>query len=421
MRSLWGFGKGSAKVCLFLLSLLFASCNTLKRVDEDKVLLTKNNLYADEQRIVDEDLQSLIVQNPNSTVLGYPLRLNLYNLAKPNPDSSFQAWLTKKDKREERLARLLSKKQVGRLGESFLVKGYSEWLKNIGEAPVVIDTQLTRKSLERLSAYYDSKGYFNNTTEFDIEPSKRKQRAAIRYQINLGKPYMVDTITQKITSPAIDSLYRVHKDRSFINSNKQFDLSDFNNERERLTNLFRNSGVYNFQESSITFEILRDTTVQADDQHMDVQLNIDDLRRRSDTLVTTSAYRVFSFDKINIYADYNFQDVGSELQSIEHQGYTIYYRNKLRYNPDALTDAIFLKKDSVYRDLDRLRTYRQITNLNTFKYPNIEFIEDSTQTKLRSNIYLAPRPKYSLGLDFDITHSNIQQLGIGFSTSMITR
>ncbi|MBT8235680.1 MAG: outer membrane protein assembly factor, partial [Bacteroidia bacterium] len=129
----------------------------------------------------------------------------------------------------------------------------------------------------------------------------------------------------------------------------------------------------------------------------------------------------FTFDKINIYADYNFQDANSDLQSIEHKDYTIYYSDRLRYNPDALTDAIFLEKDSVYRDIDRLRTYRQITNLNTFKYPNIEFIEDSTQTRLSSNIYLAPRPKYSLGLDFDITHSNIQQLGIGFSTSLITR
>ncbi|NND15782.1 MAG: BamA/TamA family outer membrane protein [Eudoraea sp.] len=421
MRSLLGFGKGSANVCLFLLSILITSCSTLKRVEEDELLLTKNYLYTDDQRVLDEDIQSLIVQKPNSTVLGYPFRLNLYNLAKPNPDSSYQAWLSKKDKREERLARLLSKKQVGRLGESFLVKGYSEWLKNIGEAPVVIDTLLTIKSLERLSAYYDTKGYFNNTTEFDIEPSARKQRAAIRYQINLGKPYIVDTLTQKISSSSIDSLYQVNKDLSFIKNNKQFDLVDFNNERERLTGLFRNSGVYNFQESSITFEILRDTIAQADDQRMDVQLNIDDLRRRNDTVVTTSPYNVYTFDKINIYADYNFQDVGSELESIEHNNYTIYYRNKLRYNPEALTDAIFMEKDSVYRDIDRLRTYRQITNLNTFKYPNIEFIEDSTQTRLSSNIYLAPRPKYSLGLDFDITHSNIQQLGIGFSTSLITR
>src|SRR5690606_29543417 len=101
--------------------------------------------------------------------------------------------------------------------------------------------------------------------------------------------------------------------------------------------------------------------------------------------------------------------------------YTIYYKDKLRYKPNALTDAIFFQKDSVYRDLDRIRTYRQITNLNTFKYPNIEFIADSTQTELVSNIYLAAKPKFSLNMNFDVTHSNIQQVGTAFSTSVITR
>ncbi|MEM6864844.1 MAG: BamA/TamA family outer membrane protein, partial [Bacteroidota bacterium] len=106
---------------------------------------------------------------------------------------------------------------------------------------------------------------------------------------------------------------------------------------------------------------------------------------------------------------------------IEYENYTIYFNNKLKYRPKALADAIFFEKDSVYRDLDRIRTYRQITNLNTFKYPNIEFIPDSTHTKLVSNIYLAPRPRFSLNLDFDVTHSNIQRLGTTLGATVITR
>src|SRR5690606_1866365 len=52
---------------------------------------------------------------------------------------------------------------------------------------------------------------------------------------------------------------------------------------------------------------------------------------------------------------------------------------------------------------------------------NMEFIADSSQTGLTTNIYLAARPKYSLNMNFDITHSNIQQVGTAFSTSVITR
>jgi hypothetical protein len=411
----------TAKIGIFLLIAVLASCNALKRVEEDELLLTRNSIIADGEKIVDEDIKSLIVQEPNTRLLGYPLRLNLYNLAKKDPDSLYQAWLHRKPKREERLASFLSQKQVEALGESFMVKGYSEWLKKIGEAPVIIDTSRTRKTLQRLSAYYGSKGYFNNSTTFEIIQEKKSQRAAIDYLITLGKPYIIDSLTQNIVSPAIDSIYTINKKSSFIKENKQFNLVDFNRERQRLTELFRNTGVYNFQESSITYNILRDTTEARNDQTMKVELNIENLRKRGDSVVTTSEYKVFSFEKINIYADYNFGDEEGELQSQEFENYTIYFKDRLRYKPKALTDAIFLAKDSVYRDLDRLRTYRQITNLNTFKYPNIQIIEDSTQTKLISNIFLTARPKYSLGLNLDVTHSNIQRLGIGFSSSLITR
>ncbi|MDX1315633.1 MAG: outer membrane protein assembly factor, partial [Eudoraea sp.] len=94
------------------MAILLASCNTLKRVEEDELLLSKNRIFTNGERVVDDDIQSLLMQKPNSRVLGYPLRLNLYNLAKPNPDSTFQVWLKKKPKREARLTRLLSEKQV---------------------------------------------------------------------------------------------------------------------------------------------------------------------------------------------------------------------------------------------------------------------------------------------------------------------
>jgi len=421
MKTLRSYEKNIAKIGLFLLIVAFTSCNTLRRVEDDELLLTKNTIYVNSEKIKSEDIRSLVLQEPNSTLLGYPLRLNLYNLAKKDPDSSFQAWLYRKENREERLVNLLSQKQVNRLGESFLVKGYSDWLKKIGEPPSIIDTLQTKTSLERLSIYYGSKGYFNNSTSYEIDSTKKKQRAEINYKIALGKPFIVDSISRNINSKAIDSIYTLNVDKSFIKNSKQFDLVDFNNERERLSELFRNTGVYNFQESSIAYDILRDTTRVNDDQKMNVKLNIGNLRKRGDTTITTSEYRVYRFDKINIYPDYSFNEDISTLKSVEYDNFTIYYKDKLRYKPKALADAIFLEKDSLYRDIDKIRTYRRITNLNTFKYPNILFTEDRTQSKLTADIFLATRPKFSWAFDFDITHSNIQSIGIGFSTALISR
>jgi hypothetical protein len=409
------------KIGLLLLVIAITSCNATKRVGEDELLLTKNLIYADSAKVTDEDIHSLIFQKPNSTLLGYPLRLNLYNLAKKNPDSSFQVWLHKKEKREQRLINFLSEKQVERLGESFLVKGASVWLKNIGEPPMIIDTSRTRRSLQRLNAYYKSKGYFNNATTYTIDTSARKQRAFINYQLDLGNPYLIDSISTKITSSALDSINKANKGDSFLKPGQRIDLENFNSERERLTNLFRNTGIHNFQESSISYDLIGDTTKLGNNQKLDILLNIEDLKTRTDNALSTSEYKVHTFKKINIYTNYTFNNGLDSLKTVDYKDFTIYYQGKLRYKPKTLTDAVFLKKDSIYREINRIRTYRQITNLNTFKYPNIEFVADSTTSELTANIYLSPRPKYSLGTDFDVTHSNIQFLGIGFSPSLQAR
>ncbi len=420
MRRVLHFTNYKAKIRVLFLALAITSCNSLKRVDDDQLLIRKNSIMVDSVKIVDENIESLVIQKKNATLLGYPLRLNLYNLAKVDADSSYNAWLYRKDNRKERLDNFLSEKQTKRLGESFLVKGLSEWLKEIGEPPAVLDTALTRKTLERLNKYYSSKGYFNNTTTFKIDSLKRRQRAAVDYQIELGEPFILDSVYENIASKAIDSLYNLNKGESFVKSGKRFDIDDFEKERGRLTSVFRNHGVWNFQESAIKYDIIADTTRLGDDQKMNIELNIDDLKKRNENSVTTEEYKVFTFDKINIYTDYFTEDQGN-FKFQRFGNYTIYYRDKLRFRPKTLTDAVFFKKDSVYRDLDRIRTLRQITSLNVFKYPSITFLEDSTRTNLTANVYLTPRKKYSFAPNLEVTQSNISRLGLGINGSLVSR
>jgi hypothetical protein len=52
----------------------------------------------------------------------------------------------------------------------------------------------------------------------------------------------------------IDSLYHAHDSESIITSGTQYRTLDFNAERDRLTRLFRNNGVYYFDQEYISFE-----------------------------------------------------------------------------------------------------------------------------------------------------------------------
>lgn len=417
MKARWHVVKLPAKIGLFLVGLSFFSCNVLKRVEPDELLLTDFEVYADSVKTTDSKIESLISQKPNSKILGVPLKLHLYNLAKPYPDSAYQDWLYRKDKRYDRLEALLSQKQVERLGESFFVSGLSNGLKKAGEAPVVTDSLLTQKSLDRIRAYYNTKGYFNNTGSAHLDTTGQ-QRAAVRYDIALGKPYTIDTILYKFSSPAIDSIYQLHRDESLVRVGQQFDLVDFTAERERLTDLFRNTGIWNFQESTINYDILRDTILEKDDQKMEVELNIENPRLRGGG--EAPPYRVHRIDSVNIFLNHSFQDQKDSLKFVTEDNFTIYYKDKLRYKPKALRNAVFLEQGQVYREIDRIRTYRQINNLNTFRYPNIELL-DQGEDLLTTNIYLSPRPRNSLSLDLDVIHSNIQRIGIGVGAALITR
>src|SRR5690606_26588038 len=124
--------------------------------------------------------------------------------------------------------------------------------------------------------------------------------------------------------------------------------------------------------------------------------------------------------KVHIITDYTYENRNKAIvDSVNYEKFTLFSYDKLKYKPKAITDAIFLTPDEIYRDRDRSLTYKHLSNLKAFRYPNISFIEDpadSTQTNLIANILLTPRKKYAVGVNFDASTSPIQTFGIGFGS-----
>ncbi|MEM1002673.1 MAG: BamA/TamA family outer membrane protein, partial [Bacteroidota bacterium] len=107
--------------------------------------------------------------------------------------------------------------------------------------------------------------------------------------------------------------------------------------------------------------------------------------------------------------------------SVKFKGFNLYSFDKLKYRPKALTDAIFIKDSSIYRDIDRSRTLRYLNQLQMFRYPSIEYVENIEDTTLTANIYLSPKKKYTLFFEPEITTSNIQTVGLAFNTGLKVR
>nr|WP_298541292.1 BamA/TamA family outer membrane protein [uncultured Aquimarina sp.] len=405
-------------VFVVLTTIFLISCNAIKRVPEEEYLLTKNEIFVDSVKTNDTKLFNQLYQKPNSKLAWTPLRLHIYNLAKVHPDSSYQNWLYKTPNRERRLNNFLSKKQVNRLGTGYT--GLNNWLKKTGEAPIIVDESKAKRSVKRLQSYYWNNGWFNVETDYKIN-LEENQRASVAYYVQPHKPYFIDSLHTKIESKAVDSIYKLNQSESSIISGKQYRTLDIEAERERLTRLYRNSGLYHFEKEFIKFDA---DTINTN-QKIQLNLLINNRQITEGEETKRIPFQVHKISKVNIFTDYSYQNKDEKPKdSVSYNGYNIYSYDKLRYTRKAITNSILITPGEIFRDNDRTLTYNQISNLKTFKYPNIRYSvdpEDPNGTDLIANVLLTPRKKYSTNVEFDVSTSNIQVFGIGFSGSFLIR
>jgi len=397
------------------MTCFFTACNVVKRVGATDYLLTENSFYINGQKKKSEELNNLSFQKKNAALLGIPLRLHIYNLARPHKDSLFEAWLQKNPKRKQRLISKLSEKQLNQLKASSI--GLNRWLKNTGEAPVLLDSLKINKTKLNLERYYFANGWFDRTVDFKVDTVGLK-RAALSFEIETGTPYEIGEISQSIDSPVIDTLYNNLKSNSYIKTGQQFKISNFDSERSRLTTSFRNSGVYHFSEEYIRYE---NDTIGTQNK-VNVKMQIQNRIIRNDDSIVRVPFQTYRIKDVNIYTDATFENRSKSItDSVSYNNYNVYAYDKLKYKPEALTDAVLITKGSVFKDIDRARTYRYLNELRTFKYPNIEYIENPQDTTLTANIYLTPKKKYGLSFDVSVSQSNIQKVGLAFTTGVIIR
>ncbi len=413
--------KISTKIATFILiGIIISACNTVKRIPDGKQLLTKNEILVNNKVVKTENVVNQLYQKPNSRILGYRLRLNLFNLANPNPDSTYQAKFTNNPGKYERKSKWLSAKQVDRLGKSFWYHGIHDFLKKTGEAPVIIDNSKIEKSVVRLKYYYFNDGFFNVKANYKKD-SLTPKKAKIKYSITTGKPYILDSIKTNINTRVLDSMFLSIKQSSLLKKGFQYKTADFDEEKNRITTHFRNNGVYHFQPNNVTFDM--DTLNKAN--KVNVNLNISDYSYQKNDSTKTEPFKMLKISDVQIYTDYSALNSNlKSTDSIIYKNFYLYSHGKIKYKPRALTDAVFITKGSLFADSKTVLTSRYINNLKIFSYPTILYEldkRDSTAQSLIAKVYLTPRKKYSFGLSFDLTRSNIQDVGLALSASETIR
>ena len=372
------------KIKLILILILFISgCSLQKTISNKDFIVEKTNIKIDGKIIKNDSLKELITFKENSKFLGIPISALIASSAKKNSDSLFKKWISKKNK-QEKLTNIFSQKQLFQINKYY--NNFNDWKKNNGEKISLIDSSKINKSIENISLYFKNIGYLDNSVSFTVN-KKPQKKASIDLNVKQGPRYYIGNIVSKIESKIIDSIYNKNKFNSFLKENEFFITENFDLERNRLYNLFRNNGVYGFQINSIVFSIKIDSTRNNYSLPVDIIINGDD-------------YKIFKIRNIN-------------LEEIDNE-------TKFKFNKGFLQSKIKFRKNSVFNDSLRKSTLKSLNNLDLFNFPSIQYTEASDNT-LDANIILNNKKKFGLGFGFDLKQSDIEDIGIAFENRFKSR
>lgn len=383
-------------------------------MQENQQLLTKNNVYIDSVKSSDSNIDELLLQRPNAKAIGLPLSLYFYNLGNPNGPQTPSEWGKKHTKTYNFFKNTFSEKQSISVAKTFI--GLNNWFLTSGQAPVIInDTKIT-KTRRNLKKYFQNIGYFKAKISSKRDTLGLK-KGRVSYYIDKGDALFLDTINLNIKSPVLDSIYNANKQKSFLHSGDQYNDGNFVKEANRVTKLFRNNGIYHFDKNtSVGFYEIDTSSTKTN-----VDFEISDRIIEENGQYVSRPYYIQKIKKINVITDYSYNKRENPFKdSIHYNGVDFLAHNKLKYNPKYLSQSLFIKPNAIYSDSLRSLTITHLRSLKNFKSTSIQFNE-LNEKELEANIFLTPIEKYTLGIESELSRSNIRNFDISAKFSLTNR
>jgi outer membrane protein assembly factor BamA len=370
--------------CYLFLIVLFqilTSCNPTKYVPAGESLLNENNITVNKEGIKKSDLIPYIKQNPNKRIFGTRFHLGLYNLSNINKN-----------------------------------RWPHNWLRNIGEEPVIYDPYATIKSKEQIKSYVASKGYFDGDVSDTVKTANKK--SDVFYKVDLLRPYTIRKLTFEIADSNVKKLFFFDSVNCVIVRGKPYDVDVLQAERTRFDRYIRDHGFYGFSSDYIWFGI--DSTVGK--RQVDIKYNIKPFTSiDSYGRVSTGPFAVYTVKNIYIYPDFVPKEAlaGGEayFKSLDTTYYHGYYFITSKRKPDVKYDLIiqslYLTANSVYSVSSTEETQAHLLALKIFRLVNINYNDSKENENLKGmelmldcNIQLTILSQQSYKIELEGTNSS---------------
>lgn len=372
--------------------LLMASCSTTKYVpaghyllDKVKIEIKGDSTEKKPQNITSADLQNYLRQQPNYKVLGsLKMQLLTYSLAGRDTTSR-----------------------------------WNNWLRKVGQAPVIYDSLLTAASARQLRLAMVNSGYMDATVDVTTKLRPRKKKAEIIYTVTPHEPWRVRSISYQVPDTAIKKIIRLDSIFSPVKPGVPFNRDRLEDLRVSISEHMRRRGYYAFTKDYITF--VADTTENSRAVDLTLVLHappaIIDGKVKEDS---TARHRVHNIRNVIFLTDYApGKSVSSLLKNAvskkERNGYITVYGADRYIKPSVLIEKCFITPGHRYNSAMVERTYEYMAQLGILRSINIELqpvaATDSTVT-MDAYVLLSRNKKQSISFEVEGTNSE-GDLGFG--------
>ena len=368
-----------------LLCILMSACSTTKNLPEGETLYTG----IDKLEVVNEDktlagitalteVEAALAYAPNNAIFGSS------SLRWPVP---FGLWVYNGFEKYQ------DKKGIGR------------WIfDHLGKSPVLMSSVNGETRAKVATNLLHDYGYFNGSVSYKEVPQKNPKEAKVSYVIDMARPYFLDSIAYLKYPHYADSLIQSTRSQSVLKSEENFNVLKLEEERQRLSNLFRNHGYYYYRPEF--------TTYRADTLQKSGYVSLQVLPRNG---IPAEAKKQYYIGNTSVYL--TGYDNEPPTDTLRLRTMTFYYSGKKPgIRPNALMRNVFFRKGELFSQDRQTFTQEAIARMGVFRYSEFRYEPKDTTVNgdtLNVNMYATFDKPYNAELELNMTTKSTDQTGPG--------
>ncbi|HEX8659322.1 MAG TPA: BamA/TamA family outer membrane protein [Hymenobacter sp.] len=361
--------------------LLFSACSGLRYIPANEKLYTGS---------------SIKVNYPEKPKNGDALQTELEGLVRPEPNFS--------------LLGLRPKLYFWHLGVG-KTKGIGKYLADkLGEPPVLLSQVRIGPTKELITNRLQNRGYFHAVVTHEVKAEEKT--AQVNYIATSGRVYRIKEVNFPAGDSAVVTAIRSTQAASLLKIGDPYNLDVLTQERARIDGSLKEQGYYYFTPDILFFAV--DSTLQ-NQVTIDIQVKANSPAR---------ALRPYWLDQVRLNTNFELTD-STRRKPILYQKYQ-YLPDETMFRARAITRAVFLNPDSLFRQRRRNQTLARLMSLGTFRFVEIRFNpaaagDSAGRARLDADVRMTQLKKKSLRAELQLINKTNNFSGPGLNISFRNR